>query len=126
MTYTPTESEIKFIQKTHEHCAAFLFVCGSFLAGLQAGLLAGKTATGPRPMLGHLRQSNPEVNWVEKRWAHAGKIWTSGTLLNGLDMMKAFLEATWDSQEDDFVGILLRMGGVPHRDVDYADVPWKM
>ncbi|KAM0720654.1 hypothetical protein Q7P37_004791 [Cladosporium fusiforme] len=126
MGYTLTEGEVNFIRKTHEHCAAFLFVCGSFMAGLQAGLLQGKTATGPRPMIEHLRQSNPEVNWVTKRWARDGKIWTSGALLNGTDMVKAFAEETWGGEEEDLFGMILRLGGYPYRDINYADVPWKL
>lgn len=124
--YTMTEGEIKFIQQTHDHCAAFLFICGGSLAGLQSGILKGKTATSPRPFIEHLRQSNPEVNWVTKRWAHDGKIRTSGALLNGTDMTKAFAEETWGGEEDDYIGMLLRLGGYPCRDINYEDVPWKL
>ncbi len=41
------------------------------------------------PMLQNMSQ---EVNWVTKRWARDGKIWTSGALLNGTDMTRAFAE----------------------------------
>lgn len=81
--YTLTPGEVAFVRKCHEHCEALLFICGGFLVALQSGLLEGKTATAPRPMLKMLRQMNPEVQWVERRWARDGKIWTSGALLNG-------------------------------------------
>jgi transcriptional regulator GlxA family with amidase domain len=121
--YTMTEGEIKFIQKCNEDCAALLFICGGFLAALSAGLLKGKTATAPRPMVEGLRASHPEVNWITKRWANDGKIWTSGALLNGTDMTSAFAEKFWGG-EGTFTEFGLRLGGYPNRDIDYADVPW--
>lgn len=121
--YIMSEAELNFIQKTHDDCVAFLFICGGFLAALQTGLLKGKTATAPRPMIEYLRKANPEVNWVTKRWAHDGKIWTSGALLNGTDMTQAFVTKFWGG-EGSFAEFGLRLGGYPHRDVDYADVPW--
>lgn len=118
------EAEIDFVRKCHNECKALLFICGGFLVALQAGILEGKTATGPRPLIEHLRTSNPEVNWVAKRWARDGKVWTSGALLNGTDMTKAFALETWGGGEDSFVEFGMRLGGYPYRDVDYADVPW--
>jgi transcriptional regulator GlxA family with amidase domain len=44
-SYTLSPAEVNFVRKTHEDCAALLFVCGGFLAALQSGLLEGKTAT---------------------------------------------------------------------------------
>ncbi|KAK4554980.1 hypothetical protein LTR86_007746 [Recurvomyces mirabilis] len=124
MRYIMTDAEVAFVKKCYNECQALLFICGGFLVPLQAGLLEGKTATGPRPMLDGLRKSNPEVNWVTKRWTHDGKIWTSGALLNGTDMTKAFALGTWGGGEDSFVEFGMRLGGYPYRDVDYKDVPW--
>lgn len=125
MNYAMTQGEVEFIRKCNEDCAAFFFICGGFMCGLQAGLFTGKTATAPRFIVEQLRHSNPEVNWVEKRWAHDGKIWTSGALLNGGDMMKAFALETWGG-EGSLAEFTMRLGGYPDRDVDYADVPWKI
>ncbi|KAK3072537.1 hypothetical protein LTR53_006636 [Teratosphaeriaceae sp. CCFEE 6253] len=123
VNYAMTEAEIAFLQKANQECQALLFICGGFLAALQSGLLTGKTGTAPRPMVDHLRQTNPEVNWVAKRWVQDGKIWTSGALLNGTDLAKAFAESIWGG-EGSFVDMVMRMGGYPFRDVDYKDVPW--
>ena len=122
--YVLSQAEIDFIKKCYDKCAACLFVCGGFLAALQAGLLEGKTATAPRPMIEPMRKAHPGVNWVTKRWAHDGKIWTSGALLNGTDMTKAFALDTWGGGEDSFVEFGMRLGGYPYRDVDYKDVSW--
>jgi transcriptional regulator GlxA family with amidase domain len=125
MGYSMTQGEIEFIKKTEEGCAAFMFICGGFLAGLEAGLLDGKTATAPRFMIEQLRQGHSQVQWVEKRWANDGKIWTSGALLNGTDMTRAFALQTWGG-EGSLAEFGMRLGGYPDRDVDYADVPYKI
>jgi transcriptional regulator GlxA family with amidase domain len=90
---------------------------------LQAGLFHGKTVTAPRPMLGELQKNTPGTTWVEKRWARDGKLWTSGTLLNGLDLMAAFIRETWGT-ENTLQDFILKFGAVPIRDVDYKDVSW--
>jgi transcriptional regulator GlxA family with amidase domain len=120
-TYTMTPGEQSFLKKCNDDCTALMFICGSSLAALQTGLLEGKTATAPRFMLEQLRKGHPEVNWVEKRWAHDGKIWTTGALLNGLDMTRAFALETWGG-EGTLAELGMRLGGYPCRDVDYADV----
>jgi hypothetical protein len=125
ITYTLTRGEIDFIKKTEESCVAFMFICGGFMSGLQAGLLKGKTATGPRIMLEQLRKDHPEVQWVAKRWANDGKIWTSGALLNGTDMTRAFALQTWGG-EGSLAEFGMQLGGYPDRDVDYADVAHKL
>jgi transcriptional regulator GlxA family with amidase domain len=76
-------------------------------------------------MVEPMRHMHPGVNWVTKRWANDGKIWTSGALLNGTDMTKAFVERTWGG-EGTYAEFGLRLGGYPYRDVDYADVPWSI
>ncbi|KAK3709369.1 hypothetical protein LTR37_010930 [Vermiconidia calcicola] len=120
--YSPKESELAFIRKAYESCSTFLFICGAFDAALRAGLLEGKTATAPRMLLGKLRQGAAGTNWVERRWARDGKMWTSGTLLNGLDMMRAFARETWTDRKE-MVETVLGVGGWPVRDVDYKDEP---
>jgi len=89
-------------------------------SALQAGLLEGKTATAPRPMVGPLSQAFPGVKWVVKRWARDDKMWTSGALLNGTDLMRAFVSEYWKGPLFEFA---LELGAYPIRDVNYADAP---
>ena len=117
--YTPNATELAFVRKAHEQCSAMLLICGGFMTANAAGLLRGKTATAPRLFLESLRKDSPETNWVDRRWARDEKIWTSGTLLNGLDLMTAFLREVW-GEEKSVLEPLLDIGGVPVRSVEYA------
>lgn len=122
-SYTMTPGEIAFIQKCNKDCAAQLFICGGIVTALQAGLLQGKTATGPRPLVERLRQDAPGVDWVTRRWARDGKVWTSGALLNGLDMTRAFVLQTWGG-EGTLADWMVKFGSWPVRDLEYGDVEW--
>lgn len=88
---------------------------------LRIGALQGKTATAPQFMLDMVRKAAPDTNWVEKRWARDGKVWTSGTLLNGQDMMVAFAKETWGKEKGSLITNWTKGGGWPNRDVDFKD-----
>ncbi|KAK4222637.1 class I glutamine amidotransferase-like protein [Podospora fimiseda] len=122
--YNPSEGELAFTRKVFDECTAFITVCAGVEVPLRAGLLQGKTATGPKEFLPMLRGASPGTNWVEKRWVRDGKLWTSGALLNGMDLIRAFGEEVWGSGKEGngLVGRMLDMGSFPVRNVDYADV----
>lgn len=96
--YVPNEAELSYLRKAHDECSAFLTICGGFIPAQKAGILAGKTATAPRFMIEQLRKEDPRTNWVEKRWVRHGKVWTSGALLNGLDLMMAFVREAFGGE----------------------------
>jgi len=123
--YVPSQAELDFIRKSYDDCSAFITICGGFLAPFQAGLFKGKTVTAPRFLLDQMRQSAPETTWVEERWHRDGKLWTSGALVNGLDLMRAFGTEYWGG-EDTFAAFALDSGHYPQRDVGYADAPSKI
>lgn len=124
--YQPNEAELNFVRKSYEDSSAFITVCGGVEVPRLAGLLKGKTATGPRFYLDVLRQQSPETNWVEKRWVRDGKLWTSGALLNGMDLMHNFSEEYWGGGEDTLCSVVARIGAWPNREIDYKDVSWKV
>jgi transcriptional regulator GlxA family with amidase domain len=113
--YTPTEAELAFIRKAHDESIAFLTICGGFIPAQLAGVLAGKTCTAPRFMVGELQKQDPRTTWIEKRWARDGKVWTSGTLLNGLDMMRELSLAYWP----ELASVMISLSGIPVRDAEY-------
>ncbi|KAF7196024.1 Isonitrile hydratase [Pseudocercospora fuligena] len=116
--YTPNEAELAFVRKSYEDSSAFLSICAGMMVFLQAGVLDGKTATGPQPFLSILKEKHPETNWVEKRYVRDGKIWTSGALLNGLDLMKAFVTETFGGPGT-LAEAIIEIGAWPKRDVEY-------
>ncbi|KAF4995474.1 hypothetical protein FGRMN_5095 [Fusarium graminum] len=120
--YAPDGTELDFVRKAYNDCSAFLSICGGMLVPLQAGILKGKTATGPCIFLEKFRQNAPETNWVRKRWVRDGKLWTSGALLNGLDMMFNFIRHHRGEGEDKLVDFWSKLGAWPDRDVDFKDV----
>lgn len=53
-----------------------------------------------------------------------GKIWTTGVLLNGLDMVVSLARSVWGGQDGEgpgIVDVLASAGGWPERDVEYRD-----
>lgn len=100
-------------------------VCGGILIAVQAGIVSGKTITGPRFLMDSFHKAAPDANWVVKRHVQDGKLWTSGALLNGLDMMYTFMRQTWPSSggEPNLIDIGLSLGSGVNRDMDYKDEP---
>lgn len=108
------------MRKSYSDSSAFLTICGGVEVPRLAGLLEGRTATGPRFIIeSMLRAQSPGVKWVERRWVRDGKLWTSGALLNGTDMMRNFAMEFWGDRK--VVGMMCEMGGWPDRDVEYKD-----
>lgn len=114
--YTPTPAELAFISSSYSASTAFITVCGGMLPAQLAGVLVGKTATGPRFMIADLQKQDPRTTWVEKRYVRDGKLWTSGALLNGLDLMREFMKTYWP----ELAACSINLGGVPVRDVEYV------
>lgn len=81
-----------------------------------AGLLKGKKATAPRGLLPYLQAKHPEVEWVAKRWVRDGKLWSSGAVMNGFDMMRAYMLETFPK---DVVEIALRASDLHGRGAEY-------
>lgn len=116
--YTPTDAELAFVRKAYDDASAFLTICGGFQAAHLAGLLAGKKATAPRFLLEELRKQDPRTTWVDRRFVRDGKLWTSGSLLNGQDLMRAFVMEFWP----ELGSICMPIGGWPMRSEEYEGV----
>ncbi|KAI9154943.1 Protein RTA1 [Paramyrothecium foliicola] len=119
--YQPNEAELAFARKVWDDCSAFITICGGIEVPLQAGILKGRRATAPRGFLGRYRELAPGTEWVEKRWERDGKLWTSGALINGQELMRAFTHEYWGEREDALVRVMAKMGSWTDRDVDYKD-----
>ncbi|KAH0847794.1 hypothetical protein AYO21_04001 [Fonsecaea monophora] len=113
----PGEDVLAFLRA---HKAAdktdILIICtGSFPAGF-AGLFDGKTVTGPRALLGKLKEVFPAGNFVARRWERDGRIWSSGAITNGLDLTAAYLH---DKFQKELADLVCGMAEVGDRGQDY-------
>lgn len=105
-----------FIRKSHAQSSAFLTICGGFLPAQLAGVLVGKTCTAPRFAVPELQKQDPRTTWVDRRWASDGKVWTSGTLLNGIDLIREFMKTYWP----ELAAVAIPLGGFPVRSEEYV------
>jgi transcriptional regulator GlxA family with amidase domain len=117
--HTLNEVELAYLRKAYDQCSAFITVCAGMLQAQEAGLLAGKTATAPKFVIEQLKRDDPRTTWVEKRYVKDGKLWTSGALFNGVDLVRAFIIDTWGKERKEMVDLCLEIGSVPVRSVDY-------
>lgn len=81
---------VGFIARQAARCQAVLSVCtGAFLLH-RAGLLAGRRATTHWASLDRLRALG-DVDVVEERVVHDGKVWSSAGVSAGMDLMLSFI-----------------------------------
>ena len=119
--YHLSEPEKAFIRTAYDNCAAFLVICAGVFAPLEAGLFQGKSLCCPRMVLNMMRRDMPGINWLDKRWAQDGKVWSSSTLLNGTDLIRGFATETWGGSKSGWVEAVLDAQHYPLRDVDFKD-----
>ncbi|KAL8720473.1 MAG: hypothetical protein Q9225_002661 [Loekoesia sp. 1 TL-2023] len=116
--YRPSPATQQFLQKQYQHVQAFLTVCTGCIPALFSGILDGKTATAPRGMIPMLKKEAPHVKWVEKRWARDGKVWTSGAIANGQEMMVAFMREEFPELRE-ATEMVLKFSDVAVRGAEY-------
>ncbi|KAL8788111.1 MAG: hypothetical protein Q9213_001869 [Squamulea squamosa] len=90
-SYRPSPAIQSFIKTQYAHVRALLTVCTGYIPVLYSGILNNKSATAPQGLLPMLKEEMPNVKWVEKRWVRDGKVWSSGAVANGLELMGAFM-----------------------------------
>ena len=75
-----TEDHVKEFIKAHAETegVTLMIVCTASVPAARAGVLKGKKATGPKELLGLLTKDFPDTEWLERRWAKDGQVWTSG------------------------------------------------
>ncbi|KAI4239330.1 MAG: hypothetical protein L6R40_005545 [Gallowayella cf. fulva] len=99
-SYRPSPAVQHFVQNQYDHVRALLTICTGYIPALYSGIFEGKTATAPQGLLPMLREEKPEVKWVEKRWVRDGKVWSSGAIANGVEMMASFMREEFGEQRE--------------------------
>jgi transcriptional regulator GlxA family with amidase domain len=92
-----------------------------------SGALAGHNATAPYILYPLLEKKHPQVKWSWTRWVRAanGKLWTSGSIANGQDMVAAFMrDYFWDRSE--LVEFVLTSAAVGDRGKEYTQAERRM
>jgi putative intracellular protease/amidase len=72
-----------------------LCVCTGIFLCASAGIVDGKSASGPRGLQDLLKKKFPKVELVgeNQRWAQDGNFWSSGGITNGNDLMAAYAKS---------------------------------
>ncbi|KAH7130272.1 class I glutamine amidotransferase-like protein [Dendryphion nanum] len=113
----PEESVLEFVRAHVKSGVDLLTICsGVFVAGY-AGILDGKHATGTRGVQDLLNKSFPAVKWEDKRYVQDGKIWSSGGITNGMDMVGVYMKKRWPGPLPDTI---LAMADVDIRPPEYT------
>ncbi|KAI5118497.1 hypothetical protein M0805_003997 [Coniferiporia weirii] len=105
LTYQPTPAELDFIHKKFSEVRVLMPICTGVFPIVYSGVLKGRRATGPRMLLPLLKKIAPDVQWTEKRWEVdlEEKVWTSGIVSNGLDLVAAYIRKTFAPELAEFV-----------------------
>lgn len=75
----PEKEVLEFVRRHVEAGVTLLTVCTGVMVAGYAGVLDGKRASGPRPLIDMiLTKKFKEVKWEDKRWSVDGNIWSSG------------------------------------------------
>ncbi|KAL8642991.1 MAG: hypothetical protein Q9228_000390 [Teloschistes exilis] len=119
-SYRPSASVQEFLKEQYAHVRAFMIVCTGCNPAIYSGILDHKTATAPLALLPMLKEEAPQVKWVEKRWVRDGKVWSSGAVANGMEMMAGFMREEFGHKKE-IVEIVLGMSDVGVRGVDYSE-----
>ncbi|KAL8694378.1 MAG: hypothetical protein Q9218_000943 [Villophora microphyllina] len=119
-SYRPSPAVQKFLQEQYHHVSAFMTVCTGYILALHSGVLDHKTATAPLGLLPMLKEEAPQVKWVEKRWVRDGKVWTSGAVANGMEMMAGFMRSEFGDRKE-VVEAVLGLSDYSVRGVEYPE-----
>jgi hypothetical protein len=120
-----TPKERAFIRNITDspNSVATMTICTGVNILASSGALAGHNATAPYILYPLLEKKHPQVHWSWTRWVRAsdGKLWTSGSIGNGLDMVAAFMrDYFWDRPE--LVEFVLTSAAVGDRGKEYSEV----
>lgn len=77
--FVPDQADLDFVRAHHEKGTEILSVCtGAYVCGY-AGIVDGKSVTGPRALVPSLKRKFPAGKWDDRvRVVRDGRVWSSG------------------------------------------------
>ncbi|PVH99910.1 ThiJ/PfpI family protein [Periconia macrospinosa] len=118
----PEQEVLDFVRAHVEKGVELLTICSGVYVAAYAGVLDGKRATGTRGIQDHLDKEFPKVHWQDARYVRDGKVWSSGGITNGMDMVGWYMRERWPELAD----IVLKMADVDVRPAEYGESKAKM
>ncbi|KAJ5594286.1 uncharacterized protein N7459_000494 [Penicillium hispanicum] len=93
----PAEEYLEFVRQHAAAGAAILAICTGTLIAAHAGLVKNKTVTAPRFLIPQMKKQFPEAKlWDDSvRLTHDGNLWMCGGIINGHDLVAAYLRANY-------------------------------
>lgn len=117
-----------FIREKFAEAQVVLSICTGIFPLARSGVLTGRHVTATRMFLPALRAEFPDVTFVKRRWEHdignggdGGKakkteLWSSGGIVNGNDMVNAYLKAKFPPEVSK---VVVEVAEVAERPQDY-------
>jgi len=136
-TTIPDEKTQAFVRAHNENKTTFLVICSDAFVTARSGIYEERHVTGPRAFLPMLKIEFPNATWDDSvRVVQDGHIWTGGMIsfpssrndvvwvwsvvggiTNGIDLVAAYLKATFSTL---LVEIVCSMAEVGDRPLKYA------
>ncbi|KUL85316.1 hypothetical protein ZTR_07960 [Talaromyces verruculosus] len=113
-TTIPDEKTQAFVRAHHENKTTFLVICSGAFVTARSGIYEGRHVTGPRAFLPVLKEEFPNATWDDSvRVVQDGHIWTGGGITNGIDLVAAYLKATFPTPVAEIVCSMAEVGDRP-------------
>jgi len=114
------QAEEEFIRKMYPRVKLMLTVCTGAGLAARAGVLDGRMATTNKAAWATMTEWGPKVQWVSPaRYVMDGNIWSSSGVTSALDLVFAFIETYWGTEEKNRVA-----GIIEHEPREWDDDPF--
>ncbi|KAF4975604.1 hypothetical protein FZEAL_7634 [Fusarium zealandicum] len=89
-----------YIAKMYPRVKVLMTICTGSGVAARAGVLDGHLATTNKNAWAAMTSMGPKVNWVSPaRFVIDGKVWSSSGVTSALDLVFAFIETYWGSEQ---------------------------
>ncbi|KAF7538774.1 hypothetical protein G7Z17_g12565 [Cylindrodendrum hubeiense] len=116
-------AEIAYIKKMFPKVKILMTVCTGAGVAAQAGVLDGKMATTNKKAWSVMTAKGPNVKWVSPaRFVIDGKVWSSSGVTSALDLVFAFLETYWGSEQSQTIANMIEHQPLAADDDPFSEI----